>query len=85
MWLLLQKGGGVGDHTMSRGEMIRRLDDASREVHERLDNGPLSPDERHVLAATLTRLLPMVADSLQDQEDREAAQALLRGASGSKP
>ena len=73
----------MGEHTMSRGEMIRRLDDASREVHERLENGPLSPDERHLLAATLTRLLPMVADSLQDQEDREAAQKLLRGASGS--
>jgi hypothetical protein len=68
---------------MGRGEMIRRLDDASGEVHERLENGPLSPYERQVLAATLTRLLPMVADSLQDREDREAAQALLRGASGS--
>jgi hypothetical protein len=72
------------EHMMSRGEMIRRLDDACREVHERLENGPLSPDERHVLAATLTRLLPVVADSLQDQEDREAAQRLLRGASGAE-
>ena len=73
------------EHMMSRGEMIRRLDDASREVHERLENGPLSTDERHVLAATLTRLLPLVADSLQDQEDRETAQKLLRGASDAEP
>jgi hypothetical protein len=75
----------MGRHTMGRGEMIRRLDDASREVHERLENGPLSPDERHVLADRLTRLLPLVADSLQDEEDREAAQALLRSASSSTP
>jgi hypothetical protein len=75
----------MGKHIMNRGEMIRRLDDASRDVHERLENGPLSAEERHVLAATLTRLLPLVANSLQDQEDREAALALLRGASNSKP
>ena len=75
----------MGEHRMSRGEMIRRLDAASREVHERLENGPLSPEERHVLAATLTRLLPVVADRLQDEEDREAAQALLRGRSGAEP
>jgi hypothetical protein len=61
--------------------MIRRLDDGSRDIREQLENGPLSSDERHALAATLTRLLPLVADSLQEQEDREAAQALLRGAS----
>jgi hypothetical protein len=72
------------EHMMSRGEMIRRLDDASRDVHERLENGPLTPDERHALATTLTRLLPVVADSLQAQEDRNAAQTLLRGASGAE-
>ena len=63
---------------MSRGEMIRRLDDVSKEVHARLENGPLTADERHALAASLVRLLPRVADSLQEQEDREAAEALLR-------
>jgi hypothetical protein len=74
----------MDEHVMSRGEMIRRLDDASRDVHERLENGPLSHDERHALATTLTGLLPLVADSLQDQEDRNAAQTLLRGASGAE-
>jgi hypothetical protein len=63
---------------MGRGEMIRRLDEASKEVHERLTSGPLTPDERHTLAATLERLLPLVAGSLQDQEDREAIAALQR-------
>ena len=65
---------------MSRGEMIRRLDQASKEVHDHLANGPLTPDERHTLAASLERLLPAVADSLQEQEDREAAAALQRHA-----
>jgi hypothetical protein len=83
-WLFLWKGGGIGKH-MGRGEMIRRLDEAARDVHERLENGPLSPDERHALAATLTRLLPLVANSLQDEEDRDAAQALLRRTPNSQP
>ena len=75
----------MGNHTMSRGEMIRRLDDASREVHERLDNGPLSPDERHVLAATLTRLLPMVADSLQEPGGQGSRSGIASRRPGSKP
>jgi hypothetical protein len=62
---------------MSRGEMIRRLDDASKEVLRRLTNGPLGDDERHALARSLVRLLPLVADDLQDQEDKEAASKLL--------
>jgi hypothetical protein len=62
---------------MSRGEMIRRLDDASKEVLKRLTNGPLGDDERHALARSLVRLLPLVADDLQDQEDKEAASKLL--------
>jgi hypothetical protein len=61
---------------MTRGEMIRRLDEASQEVHDRLANGPLTRDEQHTLAASLSRLLPIVADSLQDEEDRGAAEAL---------
>jgi hypothetical protein len=31
------------EHTMSRGEMIRRLDDASREVQERLEERAAEP------------------------------------------
>jgi len=62
---------------MGRGEMIRRLDEASKEVLERLTNGPLGDEERHALARSLVRLLPLVADDLQDQEDKEAAGKLL--------
>jgi hypothetical protein len=65
---------------MGRGEMIRRLDEASLEVLERLTNGPLGDDERHALARTLVRLLPLVADDLQNQEDQEAAVKLLQHA-----
>ena len=35
---------------MSRGEMIRRLDDAFVEVRDHLANGPLSTNERHALS-----------------------------------
>jgi hypothetical protein len=62
---------------MSRGEMIRRLDTAVRDVHDHLENGPLTADERHALAGGLSRLLPIVADTLQDQEDKDAARALV--------
>jgi len=62
---------------MGRGEMIRRLDDAATEVAA-LANGPLSVEEQHAIAATLQRLLPLVADSLQDQLDAETAAALTR-------
>jgi hypothetical protein len=62
---------------MSRSEMIRRLDDAADTAVDALANGPLSPDEEHAIAATLGKLLPLVADSLQDQLDTETAAALL--------
>jgi hypothetical protein len=61
---------------MSRGEMIRRLDDVSTLVRDGLASGPLSRRERDALASSLETLLPIVAESLQDQEDRQAAQAL---------
>jgi len=61
---------------MSRGEMIRRLDDISTLVRDGLATGPLSPTERDALASSLQTLLPIVEESLQDQEDRHAARAL---------
>jgi hypothetical protein len=61
---------------MSRGEMVRNLDAASKEVLERLTNGSLEAEERHALARTLIRLLPLVDDDLQDQEDIESATRL---------
>ena len=62
---------------MSRGAMIRNLDAASKEVLERLTNGTLEADERHALARSLIRLLPLIADDLQVQEDKEAASKLV--------
>jgi hypothetical protein len=56
--------------------MIRRLDESSSEVAEHLTNGPLTSDERHTLAASLMGLLSVVAESLQDQKDGEAADAI---------
>ena len=63
---------------MSRGEMVRNLDAASKEVLERLTNGSLEAEERHALARTLIRLLPLVADDLQNQEDIESATRLAK-------
>lgn len=57
--------------------MIRNLDAASKEVLERLTNGTLEADERHALARSLIRLLPLIADDLQEQEDKEAASKLV--------
>jgi hypothetical protein len=42
-----------------------------------LTRGPLTADERRVLAAGVVRLLSIVADSLQAQEDRQAVAGLL--------
>jgi hypothetical protein len=62
---------------MSRGEMIRSLDAVSKEVLEQLTNGSLEAEERHALARSLIRLLPLIADDLQEQEDKEAASKLV--------
>jgi hypothetical protein len=62
---------------MSRGEMIRGLDAVSAEVLERLTNGTLEATERHALARSLIRLLPLIADDLQEREDMEAALKLV--------
>ena len=67
---------------MSRGEMIRRLDKVASGVQARLANGPLTPEEQHALAATLARLLPAVADTLQEQVDADTAEMLKRGMVG---
>ena len=67
------------ESAMSRGEMVRRLDDAASTAAAVLANGPLSPEEQRAITEALAKLLPLVADSLQDQLDAEAAAALLRG------
>jgi hypothetical protein len=76
---------GTSVNEMSRGEMIRRLDQVAAKVQARLAAGPLTSEEQHALAVTLGRLLPAVATSLQDQEDREAAAALARSFGSAPP
>jgi hypothetical protein len=56
--------------------MIRRLDEAAQAAAESLANSPLTPDEQDAIAEALVRLLPLVADSLQDQIDAETAAKL---------
>jgi hypothetical protein len=60
--------------------MTRRLDDASKEVLERLTNGRLAADERHALARSLVRLLPVVATTCRIREEKNAADKLLEHA-----
>jgi hypothetical protein len=73
------------ERAMSRSEMIRRLDEATTTACDVLGNGALSVEEQHAIAATLEKLLPLVADSLQEQLDSEAAAALLKGRRRDEP
>jgi hypothetical protein len=75
---LLDLAARIAEREVSRGEMIRRLDDAAEYAAKTLSNGSLPRDEQHALAATLAKLLPLVADSLQLQLDTETAMALAR-------
>jgi hypothetical protein len=67
---------------MSRGEVIRRLDAVAEEVRERLMTGPpFRSAERHALAQSLVRLLPLLAaGDLQGQEDNESTSLLVEPA-----
>jgi hypothetical protein len=68
----------MAEGDMSRGEMIRQLDEAASLAVDVIGNGPLSMEEQHAIGATLGKLLPLVADTLQNQLDTEAAIALLQ-------
>jgi hypothetical protein len=58
---------------MSLGDAIRRLDALSKEVQERLTTGPpLLSTERHALARTVTRLLPVIAGASPDEDKKSA-------------
>jgi hypothetical protein len=77
----------LDDEQMSRGEMIRRLDDAARTAADALADEPVAPDEQRAIASSLAKLLPLVADSLQNQLSTETAAALVHDqrAQGSPP
>jgi hypothetical protein len=57
------------DERMSRGEMIRRLDEMSIEVHQRMQTARSPQTSSTPCPAALERLPPIVADELQDVED----------------
>jgi hypothetical protein len=62
---------------MSRGDAIRRLDAISKQVHDRLTTGPsFLAIERHALARSLTRLLPVIAATFPDQRDKKSSSGL---------
>jgi hypothetical protein len=77
LWKQLEQRGEPMATVVGRAEMIRRLDEAGAMAAEVLANGRLSMEEQHAIAGTLTKLLPLVADSLQAQLDLEAAIKLL--------
>jgi hypothetical protein len=53
---------------MSRGEMMRGLDKAAKDVLKRLASGPLTDGQPHALARSLASLVPSGADNVQDPE-----------------
>lgn len=64
---------------ISRGAMIRRLDQAAEDVAILLaDDEPLTVEERRELTDSLGRLFLAVSNSLQLQEDKMAAGAIMQ-------
>jgi hypothetical protein len=62
---------------MSSGDAIRRLDAISKEVHERWTaEPPFLAAERHALARSLTRLLPVIAAMFPDHQDKKSSSGL---------
>jgi hypothetical protein len=58
---------------MSLDDATRRLDALSKELQERLTTGPpFLATERHALARSLTRLLPVIAGASPDEDKRSA-------------
>jgi hypothetical protein len=62
---------------MSLGDASRRFDALAEEVQGRLANGPpLLATERHALARSVTRLLPVIAAGFPRQEDKKSSGGL---------
>lgn len=53
---------------MSRGEMMRGLDKAAKDMLKRLASGPLTDGQPHALARSLASLMPSEADNAEDPE-----------------
>jgi hypothetical protein len=62
---------------MSRGDMMRRLDGASRDLLKRLANGPLGDGKPHRLARTFAGLVPASADEPPNGSDAGATTSIV--------
>jgi hypothetical protein len=62
---------------MSRGDMMRRLDGASKDLLKRLANGPLTDGRPNGLARTLAGLVPMGAAEPDDKNDTGATTSIV--------
>jgi hypothetical protein len=54
---------------MSRGDMMRRLDGASKDLLKRVVNGPLTDGKPNGLARTIAGLVPVGADEPPAKDD----------------
>jgi hypothetical protein len=62
---------------MSRGDMMRRLDGASKDLLKRLANGPLGDGKPNGLARTFAAFVPTGADELGDKNDSGATTSIV--------
>lgn len=62
---------------MSRGDMMRRLDGASKDLLRRLANGPLGDGKPHGLARTFAGMVPTGADEPRNDSDAGATTSIV--------
>jgi len=62
---------------MSRGDMMRRLDGASKDLLKRLANGPLTDGKPNGLARTIAGLVPMGAAEPPAEDDTGATTSIV--------
>jgi hypothetical protein len=70
---------------MSRGDMMRRLDGASKDILKRLANGPLADGRPGGLARALAGLIPVDARELRAADDGGAATNIVAHLGGEEP
>jgi hypothetical protein len=62
---------------MSRGDMMRQLDGASKGLLKRLVNGPLADGKPNALARTLAGLVPLGAAEPPANDDTKATTSIV--------
>jgi hypothetical protein len=69
---------------MSRGDVMRRLDGASKDFLKRLANGPLGDGRPNALARTFAGLVPTGADEIPDTGDSGATTSIVAHLGGAE-